>query len=61
MSPAPASLEVLYHGNCFDGCVSAAVMSRFFTERDGVLLEETRFVPLQHRPGDPFPAGRLRR
>ena len=26
-------LRVLYHGNCFDGCSSAAVFSRFYRER----------------------------
>ena len=27
-------LKVLYHANCFDGCASAAVFSRFFAERE---------------------------
>ena len=48
-------LKVLYHGNCFDGCASAALFSRFFAEREGPRLEETRFVPLHHQPGDAFP------
>ena len=27
-------LRVLYHGNCFDGCSSAGVFTRFYRERD---------------------------
>ena len=26
-------LRVLYHGNCFDGCSSAGVFTRFYRER----------------------------
>ncbi len=48
-------LKVLYHGNCFDGCASAAVFSRFFAEREGARLSEVRHVPVQHGTGDPFP------
>ncbi len=48
-------LKVLYHGNCFDGCASAAVFSRFFVEREGGHLGAVSFVPLHHGPGDPFP------
>ncbi len=48
-------LKVLYHGNCFDGCASAALFARFFVEREGGHLESVRFVPLHHGPGDPFP------
>jgi hypothetical protein len=50
-------LKVLYHGNCFDGCVSAAVFSRFFAEREGKKLGRTSYLGLQHRQGDPFPQG----
>jgi len=49
-------LKVLYHGNCFDGCASAALFARFFVEREGARLTAVRFVPLQHQQGDPFPA-----
>lgn len=49
-------LQVLYHGNCFDGCASAALFTRFFVEREGARLGAVSFVPLQHRQGDPFPA-----
>ena len=48
-------LKVLYHGNCFDGCASAALFSRYFVEREGGRLDAVRFVPLQHQQGDPFP------
>lgn len=48
-------LEVLYHGNCFDGCASAALFSRFFAEREGAGLTGVRYRPMQHGPGDPFP------
>lgn len=47
-------LKVLYHGNCFDGCASAALFGRFFVEREGARLDAVRFAPLQHQPGDPF-------
>ena len=48
-------LKVLYHGNCFDGCASAALFTRFFTEREGARLSEVRYLPLQHQAGDAFP------
>ncbi|HTP25910.1 MAG TPA: phosphoesterase [Anaeromyxobacteraceae bacterium] len=54
--PAPMLLKVLYHGNCFDGCVSAALFSRFFAEHEGKDTI-TAFQPLQHKDGDPFPPG----
>jgi hypothetical protein len=47
-------LKVLYHGNCFDGCASAALVTRFFVEREGGRLDGTRFAPLHHAQGDPF-------
>src|SRR6266511_162387 len=53
--PAPMQLKVLYHGNCFDGCASAALFSRYFVAREGGRLDAVRFVPLQHQQGDPFP------
>jgi hypothetical protein len=48
-------LKILYHGNCFDGCASAALFGRFFSEREGARLSGTRTEPLQHQQGDPFP------
>ncbi len=49
-------LKVLYHGNCFDGCASAAAFARFFAEREGA-LESVSFEPLQHQTGNPFAEG----
>lgn len=51
-------LEVLYHGNCFDGCASAALLSRFLREREGEAgrSASVRFVALAHGPGSPFAA-----
>jgi len=49
-------LEVQYHGNCFDGCASAALLSRFLREREGGRLSGVRYVPLAHGQGNPFAA-----
>jgi hypothetical protein len=48
-------LQILYHGNCFDGCASAALFGRFFQEREGARLSGISYWPVQHQPGDPFP------
>ena len=48
-------LQVLHHGNCFDGCASAALFTRFFREREGARLDAVRYRPLAHKQGDPFP------
>ncbi len=48
-------LEILYHGNCFDGCASAALFGRFCREREGATPTGTRYRPLQHQQGDAFP------
>jgi hypothetical protein len=50
-------LRVLYHGNCFDGCSSAAIFSRFYREKVARDPVEVVFRPLEHK-GDaqPFPA-----
>jgi hypothetical protein len=48
-------LHVLYHGNCFDGCASAALFGRFAREHLGLAGEAIRYRPLQHQQGDPFP------
>ncbi|WP_242395225.1 DHH family phosphoesterase [Anaeromyxobacter oryzisoli] len=53
-------LELLYHGNCFDGCASAALFARFFGEREGTRLSAISFRPLHHQQGDPFPADAFR-
>ena len=49
-------LRVLYHGNCFDGCSSAAIFSRFYREKIAQDEVEVAFRPLEHK-GDaqPFP------
>jgi len=49
-------LTVLYHGNCFDGCASAALFGRFLAEREGAGLTGIRHRPMAHQQGDPFPA-----
>jgi hypothetical protein len=48
-------LEILYHGNCFDGCASAAILARFLGEREASRLSSIAYRPLQHQQGDPFP------
>src|SRR5512138_925738 len=45
-------LEISYHGNCFDGCASAALASRFLRERGP--FDAVRFVPLTHGQGSAF-------
>jgi hypothetical protein len=51
-------LQILYHGNCFDGCSSAGVFSRFYRERVAKEPVEITFRPLEHK-GDAqaFPPG----
>jgi hypothetical protein len=46
------NLEVSYHGNCFDGCASAALVSRFLRERGA--FDAVRFVALTHGQGSAF-------
>jgi hypothetical protein len=50
-------LKILYHGNCFDGCASAALFGRFFVEREGSRLRAVSYSPLHHQQGDAFPPG----
>jgi hypothetical protein len=50
-------LKVLYHGNCFDGCSSAALFGRFYAEREGGRLSGVTYFPVHHVQGDPFPPG----
>jgi hypothetical protein len=42
-------LRVLYHGNCFDGCSSAGVFTRFYRERIGKAPVEVSYRPLEHK------------
>lgn len=53
-------LEILYHGNCFDGCASAALFSRFMREHEGAAPGAASYRPVQHQQGDPFPADAFR-
>jgi hypothetical protein len=50
-------LKILYHGNCFDGCASAALFARFFVEREGSRIDAVSFAPVHHQQGDAFPPG----
>jgi hypothetical protein len=50
-------LKVLHHGNCFDGCASAALFGRFFEERVARGPFDVTYAPVQHQQGDPFPPG----
>lgn len=47
-------LRVLYHGNCFDGCSSAAIFSRFYREKVAREPVEILYRPLEHK-GEPLP------
>ena len=47
-------LRVLYHGNCFDGCSSAGVFTRFYRERIAKGPLEVLYRPLEHK-GDAQP------
>jgi hypothetical protein len=47
-------LRVLYHGNCFDGCTSAGLFTRFYRERIAKGPVEVVYRPLEHK-GDPQP------
>ncbi len=47
-------LRVLYHGNCFDGCSSAGLFTRFYRERIAKGPIEVSYRPLEHK-GDPQP------
>jgi hypothetical protein len=54
---ASVRLKILHHANCFDGCASAAYLGRFLRSRPGVPIDVLDAQPVQHAPGDPFPAG----
>lgn len=47
--------RILYHGNCFDGCASAAFLGQFLRARSGSDLGAIEHVPLQHQAGNPIP------
>jgi hypothetical protein len=46
-------LRLLYHGHCFDGVASAAVFTRFYTERVRPRAQVV-YTSLLHRPGALF-------
>jgi len=46
-------VQVLYHGNCFDGVTSAAIFARFFHERIEPTAELV-FRGMTHGQGDPY-------
>ena len=53
-SLAKMRLRVLYHGNCFDGCSSAGVFTRFYRERIAKGPLDVVYRALEHK-GDPQP------
>ena len=42
-------LRVLYHGNCFDGCSSAGVFTRFYSEQIAKASVDVMYRPLEHK------------
>ena len=54
-------LRVLYHGNCFDGCSSAGVFTRFYRERIAKGPVEVVYRPLEHKGDAAAVPGRLLR
>lgn len=49
------TLQVLYHGNCFDGVVSAAIFTRFYAERVDPRAV-VRYRGMGHSHADPYGA-----
>ena len=50
-------MRVLYHGNCFDGCSSAAIFARFYREKIAREPVSVLFRPLEHKgEAHPFPS-----
>lgn len=47
-------LKIFHHGNCFDGCASAALFARFLRERESARRPSVAYEPLHHQQGDPF-------
>lgn len=48
-------IRIAYHGHCFDGMASAAVLARFLREREGGAdAVELSFRGLDHQPGGSF-------
>jgi hypothetical protein len=50
-------LRILYHGNCFDGCSSAGVFTRFYQERIAKGQVDIVYRPMEHKgEAHAFPA-----
>ena len=49
----PPELQVCYHGNCFDGIISAALFTRFYQPRLSPGAEVC-YRGMAHGPADPF-------
>ena len=47
------AVHVLHHGWCFDGAASSALFAAFYRQRRGA-RQVFRFIPKDHRPGDPY-------
>ncbi len=47
------AVHLLHHGWCFDGAASSALFAAFWRRRHGA-TQELRYIPKDHRPGDPF-------
>jgi len=47
------AVHVLHHGCCFDGAASSALFAAFWRQRFGA-AQEFRFIPKDHRAGDPY-------
>ena len=47
------AVHVLHHGWCFDGAASSALFAAFYRRRFGA-GQAFRFIPKDHRPGDPY-------
>ena len=47
------AVHVLHHGWCFDGAASSALFAAFYRRYDGSRTAY-RFIPKDHRPGDPY-------
>ncbi len=47
------AVHVLHHGWCFDGAASAALFAAFWRRQHGA-AQVLRYIPKDHRPGDPY-------
>jgi hypothetical protein len=49
-------LRILYHGNCFDGCSSAGIFTRFYKERVAKGSVDIVYRPMEHKGDAAFPS-----